>query len=91
MENRVALIFGGVARERKSRFNYAMAELMGDVRELLQHILSDQFLFENFIPKKETGYDQIMVRIRSRRTRTYGIILFQMEAVIYSINWSSIS
>ena len=32
-----------------------MAELIGDVRELLQNILSDSFLFENFIPKKIDG------------------------------------
>lgn len=35
--------------------NYVMAELIGDVRELLQNILSDPFLFEHFIPKKVGG------------------------------------
>lgn len=45
----------GRIKERKSRFNYIMAELIGDVRELLQNILSDPFLFEHFVPKRAGG------------------------------------
>ncbi len=49
------MLFLARVREKRSHVNYVMAELMGDVRELLQNILSDPFLFENFIPKRSHG------------------------------------
>ncbi|XP_065222944.1 E3 ubiquitin-protein ligase MYCBP2 isoform X3 [Planococcus citri] len=51
-------------KERRSRMSYVMAELIGDVRELLQNILSDPFLFEHFIPKKiEDGSCNIFYKL----------------------------
>lgn len=50
-----------------------MAGLIGDARELLQNILSDPFIFEYFIPKKEEGitYNQ---RISSLELRSFSLV-----------------
>lgn len=55
------MTFSGRFREKRTRNNYIMAELIGDVRELLQNILSDPFIFENFILQRADGSNFILM------------------------------